>query len=110
MQFDALDADASFDGVWAHACLLHVPQANLSGTLTAIHRSLRADGLHFANYKLGNGENRDTLGRLNNFPDSAWLKSIYRSAGFEIIDAEQYKGQGCDGMQRDWLALTVRKQ
>ncbi len=110
MQFDDLDADACYDAVWAHACLLHAPQIDLPDILAAIHRALRPGGLHFANYKLGNGEGRDKLGRLNNFPSGAWLELIYRRAGFAIIEVEQYEGQGCDGTQRDWLALTVKKQ
>ena len=33
MAFDALDADAAYDGVWANASLLHVPRDGLAGVL-----------------------------------------------------------------------------
>ncbi len=109
MRFDELDAEQTYDAVWAHACLLHCPRADLPQVLTAIHRALRPNGLHFASYKLGDGEGRDLLGRLHNFPEANWLEELYRKAGFELVDTMIYAGKGTDGTQRDWLALTVRK-
>lgn len=110
MRFDELDADAHYDAVWAHACLLHCPTAELPGVLARIHRALRPCGLHYASYKLGSGEGRDLLGRLHNFPSAAWLIATYRAAGFAIDDQVMFAGKGSDGTMRDWLALTVRRQ
>ena len=109
MLFEELDSHGDYDALWAHACLLHLSHVDLKDTLFAIHRALRSGGWHFANYKLGDGEGRDRLGRLHNFPDAQWLTQIYRQAGFTIEDAETYAGEGADGTQRDWIALTVRR-
>ena len=109
MRFDELSAEHRYDAVWAHACLLHCPRAELPGVLMRIHRALRPGGWHFANFKLGDGEGRDLLGRLHNFPSADWLRAAYDTAGFSIIDDEVYPGKGADGTQRDWIALTVRK-
>ena len=109
MLFEELDASCEYDAVWAHACLLHLSRADLPEVLRAIHRALRPGGWHFANYKLGDGEGRDLLGRLHNFPDAKWLTDAYRTAGFEIEGEEIYAGQAADGTQRDWIALTVRR-
>ena len=109
MRFDGLDADAEYDAVWAHACLLHCPRAELPGVLARIHRAIRSGGLHHASYKLGEGEGRDLLGRLHNFPSAGWLRDVYRKAGFELVEESIFAGKGSDGTQRDWMALTVRK-
>ncbi len=109
MLFDELDAVGEYDAVWAHACLLHLSRADLPGVLAAIHRALRPGGWHFANYKLGDGEGRDLLGRLHNFPGTDWLEQAYRAAGFALEKSEVYRGKGADGTQRDWVALTVRR-
>lgn len=109
MQFEQLDAHAKYDAVWAHACLLHVARADLPGILVAIRRALRSGGWHFANFKLGDGEGRDLLGRLHNFPTPEWLEQTYCAARFTIKTSDIYPGQGADGTQRDWMALTVRK-
>lgn len=110
MRFDELDAFAAYDAVWAHACLIHVARADFPRVLAAIHRALRPGGWHFADYKLGDGEGRDPLGRLHNFPDRRWLEDAYRTAGFTIAEAVTYRGEGADGVIRDWHALTVRKR
>ena len=110
MRFDELDAEETYDAVWAHACLLHVARADLPGVLASVHAALRANGLHFANYKLGSAEGRDPMGRLTNLPDEEWLEETYRAAGFAILATQRYRGKGADGVQRDWYALTLRKE
>ena len=110
MRFDELQADEDYDAVWAHACLLHVARADLLQVLGAILCALRPGGWHFANYKLGDAEGRDPLGRLTNLPDEAWLERAYSDAGFAIMHCQRYRGEGADGVQRDWYALTLRKE
>lgn len=107
LRFDELRAEEEYDAVWAHACLLHVARRELPQVLGAIHSALKPGGLHFANFKLGDGEGRCLLGRLHNFPDPEWIGSAYRSACFELLDTHIYRGKGADGTVRDWIALTV---
>ena len=113
MAFHELDAEAAYDGVWAHACLLHCPVALLPDVLTRIHRALKPGGWHFASYKLGDGANagegRDLLGRLHNFPSAEWLIAAYAAAGFTIAAQDTYPGKASDGTMRDWIDLTVSK-
>ena len=94
MRFDELDAVSAYDAVWAHACLIHVARADFAGVLAAIHRALRPGGWHFANFKLGDGEGRDPLGRLTNFPDEAWLEAGYCLAGFNSERYGRRRGRG----------------
>ena len=109
MRFDQLQSEAKYDAVWAHACLLHAPRQDLHSILGAIARALKPGGWHYANYKLGDGEGRDLLGRLGNFPSAEWLEDMYQSAGFTIHSSHQYRGEGADGTVRDWQAIVVRK-
>src|SRR5579862_6052285 len=53
MRFDELTESDAFDGVWASACLLHVPKEDLAGILTRIHRALKTGGVFYASYKAG---------------------------------------------------------
>ncbi len=113
MRFDELTACESYDAVWAHACLLHLPRQNVPDVLARIYRALKPGGWHFANFKLGDedhpDEGRDPLGRWANLPDKNWLRDKYAGAGFELITEDEYVGNGSDGVIRDWCALTVRK-
>lgn len=110
MRFEQLDAQEEYDAVWAHASLLHLARADLRQVLQSIVRALRRGGWHYANFKLGNGEDRDSLGRLYNFPSREWLLKQYQSIeGWQVIDTKTYIGGGFDNVQRDWLALTLQK-
>ena len=109
MAFHELDAEAAYAGVWAHASLLHCPTEALAGVLARIHGALCRGGWFFSSYKLGEGEGRDLLGRLHNFPSADWLVATYEQAGFMIASQHTYAGKASDGTQRDWIDLIVRK-
>ncbi len=45
MLFDELNENEAYDGVWASACLLHVPRDELAGILQRIRRALKPEGI-----------------------------------------------------------------
>lgn len=110
MAFDQLDAEAEYDGIWAHASLLHCPRKALPSVLARIQRALRPGGWHFASYKLGEAEARDDLGRFYNFPSADWLAAQYATiSGWHIADTRRYQAGGFDNVERDWIDVIVEK-
>lgn len=110
MAFDELDAETAYDGVWAHASLLHCPRAALPDVLARIKRALVPGGWHFASYKTGEDEGRDALGRFYNFPSPAWLVAQYEAIpGWRIVESWEDTAAGFDHVTRDWINLIVRK-
>ncbi len=110
LRFAELEAEARYDAVWAHASLLHVPWPALPGVLARIHRALRPGGLHFANYKAGEGEARDGLGRYYSYASPELLLAAYREAApWATLDIETYPGGGYDGRPTPWAAITATK-
>ncbi|KPG00984.1 SAM-dependent methyltransferase [Rhodopseudomonas sp. AAP120] len=108
--FHQLDDIALYDGVWANACLLHVPRDELGGVLTRIWRALKPGGWFYASYKGGEGEGRDKLARYYNYPTEAWLRERYGEAGAWsslAIDANQ--DTGFDNKPAEILHVTVQK-
>ena len=55
LYFEDLDERAAYDGVWANACLLHVPADRLGDVLAKVHAALRRGGRFYASYKMGDG-------------------------------------------------------
>jgi SAM-dependent methyltransferase len=110
MRFDELAAENAYDAVWASASLLHVPRPALPGVLGLIFRALKPGGMHFASYKGGGTEGRDTHGRYYNYPSRADLEKAYSaSADWKTVSVEEYVGGGYDGRQGPWLAMTARR-
>jgi SAM-dependent methyltransferase len=107
--FEDLAADAAFDGVWANACLLHVPRPALPGILARVHRALRPGGAFYASFKAGAAEGRDRFGRYYNYPDADWLRSAYGKDGWSRIDIEEDLGGGYDQEPTRWLHATAIK-
>ena len=46
--------DSSFDGVWAHTSLLHVPKRNFGSVLKKISSILKEEGIFYIGMKEGN--------------------------------------------------------
>lgn len=109
LTFDQLDAVDAYDAVWAHASLHHQPLAGLADVLTRIRRAVRPGGWFFANYKLGDGDDRDRFGRLYNFAPRQHLLDLYKKADWVMEDVLDYRAGGLDKVMRDWIAITARK-
>ena len=108
--FHDLDAVEAYDGVWANACLLHVPSDDLSGILALIHRALKRDGAFYASFKTGEGEGRDTLNRYYNYPTEEWLRATYAKAGdWRDLSIETGEVKGFDDAMAEMFFVLARK-
>ena len=110
MLFDQLDEREAYDGVWASACLLHVPRDDLAGILGRIHRALKPSGAFYASFKVGEGDGRDNLGRYYNYPSPDWLAATYAAAGpWTSLTTDSSVIQSFDQTPANMLHLVVRK-
>ncbi|WP_448951841.1 class I SAM-dependent methyltransferase [Labrys neptuniae] len=107
--FEEIEARESFDGIWANACLLHVPRADLPGIIGRVHRALRAGGIFYASFKAGEAEGRDGFGRYYNYPSAEWLRQAYQPGPWQDIEIEAALGSGYDRKPTDWLHVLARK-
>jgi SAM-dependent methyltransferase len=110
MRFDELEDRETFDGVWASACLLHVPRAELAAILTRIHRALKSGGVFYASYKAGEGDGRDSLGRYYNYVSTDWLDAAYAAAGpWQRLGCDTSEIKSFDAAPATMLHLVMRK-
>jgi SAM-dependent methyltransferase len=110
LEFSEIEGEPRFDGVWAHACLLHVPVLHLGEVLGKIYRVLKSPGVLFANFKEGATEGRDRFGRYYNYPSLAALREIFQPAApWFPLEIERSSGQGYDGATVKWLNCTAIK-
>lgn len=108
--FGDLDAVGAYEGVWANACLLHVPRAELPQILQLIWRALKPGGAFYASFKTGNAEGRDTFNRYYNYPSADWLRTTYAGAGkWSSLDIESGEVKGFDNESAMMLFVLARR-
>ncbi|TPP09609.1 class I SAM-dependent methyltransferase [Rhizobium glycinendophyticum] len=105
LPFQELAYEAEFDGIWANACLLHVPRADLADVLARIAKALRPHGRLYASFKTGGAEGTDRFGRYYNRPTREELAKLCEAAGFVGIEIETLSGGAFDGEPTTWLYL-----
>ena len=109
--FHDLDEVEAYDGVWANACLLHVPRAELADVLALIWRALKPGGDFYASYKAGDADGRDTLNRYYNYPSPDWLRANYAEAGnWSSLSIETGEVRGFDNKWAAMLFVVARKK
>jgi SAM-dependent methyltransferase len=108
--FHDLDQVDGYDGVWANACLLHVPRPELVQVLASIWRALKPGGYFYASFKAGEADGRDSLNRYYNYPSPDWLRKSYASAGsWSSLSIETGEVRGFDNEQAEMLFIVARK-
>lgn len=108
-EFDALDAEAVYDGIYANFSLLHAPKAEMPGHLARIARALRPGGLLHIGLKTGEGERRDALGRLYAYYSDEEITRLLSDAGLEVEVRTTGRSTGLDGTSAPWIILRARK-
>lgn len=108
--FHDLDKVDAYDGVWANACLLHVPRPELKQVLALIWRALKPGGHFYASFKAGDADGRDTLNRYYNYPSPEWLRTTYSGAGnWSSLAIEKGEVRGFDSEWAEMLFVVARK-
>ena len=108
--FHELDEVEAYDGVWANACLLHVPRDQLAHILSLIWRALKPGGAFFASFKEGEEGGRDALDRYYNYPSQEWLRATYAEAGsWSALSIESGEVKGFDDKMAAMLFVVARK-
>jgi SAM-dependent methyltransferase len=108
--FHDIDAVEAYDGVWANACLLHIPRDELVHVLARIWRALKPGGVFYASFKTGDAEGRDTLNRYYNYPSPEWLRETYAGAGkWRSLEIKTGEVIGFDDKWAAMLFVVARK-
>jgi SAM-dependent methyltransferase len=108
--FHDLDEVEAYDGVWAHASLLHVPRPELAPVVALIWRALKPGGHFYASFKVGKAEGRDKLNRYYNYPSPDWLRATYAEAGsWSSWSIDTGETRGFDDEQAAMLFVVVQK-
>lgn len=109
LQFADLDYTEEFDGIWASASLLHVPEEELPLIWPKVARALKPGGLLHASFKELDGDMVDSLGRSYGGMNEDRLKSQLTENDFDVLKFARRPGQGRDGVEVHFLIALARR-
>lgn len=100
---------ARFDGIFANACLFHVPAQELPRVLRELHATLKPGGVLFSSNPRGHNQEGWSGGRYGVFHDLAAWRSFLEAAGFSELE-HFYRPPGLPREQQPWLASVWRRR
>lgn len=106
--FDQVKEVACYDGIWACASLLHVPEKALPGVLGKLWTALKPSGVCYVSFKLGEGE-RTHKGR--HFTDAneerlrTWLAILADVDSVECWITEDQR----PGRKESWMNALIQR-
>jgi len=109
MQFQEIEFDNEFDGIWASASLLHVPSEELEDVLKRLKKSLKDEGIFYASFKLGDFEGERNGRFFNDFTEKT-AKELFENAGFEIIKTWLTNDARLERQHEKWVNILVMKK
>jgi SAM-dependent methyltransferase len=110
LTFDQIDFNNEFDAIWANACLLHVPMAEMKSVFERLSKALKAGGIWYAGLKLGEGEKVSPDGRLFTFFNQDTMREfIAQFPSLEIAAMATSEDTRPDHQSEFWLNVYIRK-
>ncbi|ABW26216.1 class I SAM-dependent methyltransferase [Acaryochloris marina] len=103
--------DGFFDGIFANASLLHVPQASMESVLKNLWQSLVVEGVIVLSMARGNQEgfvNRPSGQRFVSYWQYETLAPLVQAAGFTVVD-HYYRPPGLPQDQQSWVVIVAVK-
>jgi SAM-dependent methyltransferase len=110
--------DASFDGIWCKAALLHLDRSEIPNVLRAFHRILKQDGHLYIQTKAGEGEGTqpvpfdETMTRYFTFFTLPEMQELVEQSGFDVLKGYEFNGNQRNMISRDqnWVVIFAKKK
>ncbi|APX12621.1 class I SAM-dependent methyltransferase [Tateyamaria omphalii] len=100
---------ATYDGIWSNFSMLHTPLSDWPDQFTAIHAALKPGGLLHFGTKLGEGESRDSIGRLYSYRTEDDLTDLLTRTGFKIGYSRKGEEAGLSGEVAPFIVLQAQR-
>lgn len=110
LRFQEFESPPRYDGVWACASLLHVPQTDLHDAIKRLTKALKPGGVLYMSFKLGSGERIADDGRFYTDMDEQNLRELFTAfPDMALIDIWISAGEGTLHGKDAWLNAIALK-
>lgn len=86
LRFDEMEFEEVFDGIWACASLLHVPEREMDGVMQKICTALKPEGILYASFKYGDREEYRNSRFFHDYTRKSLEEMLSRQGQLEILD------------------------
>lgn len=107
LSFADMTYQSEFDAVWANASLLHLPYIRIPQAFENITRALKKNGMFYASFKVGQGEQADENGRHFTYFDEYHMRDFVAQFP-ELLIEEIFQTEDIRPNQPDWLKILMR--
>ncbi len=109
MYFSELDAENEYDGIWACASILHLPQDELLAVFGRMERALKPGGYLYSSFKYGEYEGERNGRYFTDFSSDSFHKFSNQVPDLVIVEewitSDVRPGRG----DEKWLNLILQK-
>ena len=109
MLFKELEEIEKYDGIWACASILHIPQKELSMVFGKMVKALKSEGIIYASFKYGNFEGERNGRYFTDFTEEKFEKFVQNIENVKLkeewITCDVRPGRG----EEQWLNLILQK-
>jgi SAM-dependent methyltransferase len=110
LRFQELDTRDRYDGIWACASLLHVPDNELRDALQRLVRALKSNGAIYMSFKEGAGERIASDGRLFLDMNEDQIRNFFAALpDVALRDVWMSEGEGSHKGKAEWLNVIAVK-
>ncbi len=111
MRFADVNDRETYDGIWASASLLHVPDREIDDVLSRLARALKPGGALYMTVKFGDGERINIDGRLfNDYTPKRLRETLARQPLLEGIETSQQGDTRPGSEDQQWTHGIARRR
>lgn len=107
--FNQVDEVACYDGIWACASLLHLPEQALPEALGRLWTALKPNGVFYVSFKLGEGERTHNGRHFTDATEARLHKWLAKLADLDSVECWITQDQRPE-RQESWLNAIIRRR
>ena len=108
LSFAEMDFDKVFDGIWANASLLHVPENEIEDILTKTINSLKINGVLYMSFRYGDFEGERDGRYYKDYRTKSLRELLSRFENIELIEIGKSQDTRPDH-DISWIYVLVRR-
>ncbi|KRQ86452.1 Ubiquinone biosynthesis O-methyltransferase [Caloramator mitchellensis] len=110
MDFNEIDFENEFDAIWACASILHVPKNEIKDILFKFAKALNDNGILFASFKYGEGEQFRNGRLFNYYNEDSLTKTLNEIGIYDILEIWKSSDVRKERENEIWISVILKEK